>query len=97
MGGVLTFGNAPDAPCVAVTMRDISCAMVNFDPDSATPAPEVMKAVVRMNQNHAGVYGTVTRVGQLAVGQSIFLAPPTEKAPVRDRYTIPRRAARRGA
>jgi hypothetical protein len=47
--------------------------MVNLDPDSARPAPEVLKAVVRANRNNAGIYGTVTRTGRLAVGQSIFL------------------------
>ena len=47
--------------------------MVNFDPDSAAAAPAVLKAVVRANQNHAGIYGAVTRIGQLAVGQAIFL------------------------
>lgn len=46
--------------------------MVNLDPDSARPAPEVLKAVVRVHQNTAGVYGTVTRSGGLAVGQSIL-------------------------
>jgi len=54
-------------------MRDVRCSMVNFDPDSASPAPEVLKAVVRANQNNAGVYGAVTRIGRLAVGQTIFL------------------------
>src|SRR5258707_11915839 len=53
-GGVLTFGEGDDAPAVAVTVRDVRCAMVNFDPDGASPAPEVMKAVVRANQNTAG-------------------------------------------
>ena len=38
-------------------------------------APEVMKAVVRANQNTAGIYGAVTRVGRLAVGQTILLRP----------------------
>jgi len=73
LGGVLTFGEADDAPAVAVTMRDVRCAMVNFDPDGGSPAPEVLKAVVRANQNNAGIYGTVTRIGRLAVGQSIVL------------------------
>jgi hypothetical protein len=54
-------------------MRDARCSMVNFDPDSARPAPEVLKAIVRANQNNAGIYGAVTRGGELAVGQSIFL------------------------
>ena len=53
-------------------MHDVRCAMVNLDPDSATPAPVVLKAIVRANDNNAGVYGTVTRAGRLAVGQRIF-------------------------
>jgi uncharacterized protein YcbX len=73
LGGVLSFGDEDDAAAVAVTMRDARCSMVNLDPDSATPAPEVIKAIVRANQNNAGVYCTVTRTGQLAVGQTIFL------------------------
>src|SRR5262245_9372737 len=73
LGGVLSFGEGDDAPAVAVTMRDARCSMLNLDPDSATPAPEVLKAVVRTNQNNAGVYGTVTRTGRLAVGQPVLL------------------------
>ena len=73
VGGVLTFGEADDAPAVAVTMRDVRCAMVNIDPDGGGLAPEVMKAVVRAHQNTAGIYGTVTRIGRLAVGQNIVL------------------------
>ena len=73
VGGVLTFGETDDAPAVTVTMRDVRCAMVNIDPDGGSPAPEVLKAVVRANQNNAGIYGTVTRIGRLAVGQNIVL------------------------
>ena len=73
VGGVLTFGEADDAPAVTVTMRDLRCAMVNFDPDGGSHAPEMMKAVVRANQNNAGIYTTVTRIGRLAVGQTIVL------------------------
>ena len=47
--------------------------MVNLDPDTASPEPEVLKAIVRAHQNTAGIYGAVTRIGRLAVGQSIFL------------------------
>jgi len=72
LGGVLSFGESHDAPAIAVTMRDERCSMVNLDPDSAQSTPEVLKAVVRTNHNNAGIYGTVTRTGQLAVGQTIF-------------------------
>jgi uncharacterized protein len=79
LGGVLSFGEEDDAPAIAVTLRDERCSMVNLDPDTAESAPEVMKAVVRANQNNAGIYGAVIRIGRLAVGQSIFLRAATEK------------------
>ncbi len=73
VGGVLSFGEEEDAPAIAVTLRDVRCSMVNLDPDSAIPAPEVLKAVVRVHQNTAGIYGAVTRIGRLAIGQRIVL------------------------
>jgi uncharacterized protein len=73
LGSVLSFGEENDAPAIAVTLRDERCSMVNLDPDSASPAPEVMKAIVRANQNNAGIYGAVTSTGRLAIGQTIFL------------------------
>jgi uncharacterized protein YcbX len=79
VGGVLSFGDGDDAPAVTVTMRDARCGMLNLDPDSASPNPEVLKAVVRANQNNAGIYGTVTRIGRLAVGQTIFLRAASAK------------------
>ena len=80
LGGVLSFGEGDDAPAIAVTMRDERCSMVNLDPESASPAPEVLKAVVRANRNNAGIYGAVTRTGRLAAGQSIFLRAAAEPA-----------------
>jgi uncharacterized protein len=73
LGDVLSFGEGDDAPAVTVTMHDVRCAMVNFDPDTASPAPEMLKAAVRANQNNAGIYGTVARIGRLAVGQRVVL------------------------
>ena len=73
MGHVLSLGEEDDAPAITVTMRVVRCSMVNFDPDSASPAPEVLKAIVRAHENTAGVYGAVTRIGRLAVGQRILL------------------------
>jgi len=82
VGGVLSFGEEDDAPAIAVTMRDVRCSMLNLDPDTARSAPELLKAVVRVHQNTAGIYGTVTRVGRLAVGQTIFLRASTAKGQV---------------
>ena len=84
LGGVLLFGEPGpsgfiNGPRVSVTMRDARCSMVNFDPDSGRSAPEVLKSIVRTNQNNAGIYGTVIRTGRLATGQTIRLQELAEK------------------
>ncbi|MBI1824827.1 MAG: MOSC domain-containing protein [Planctomycetes bacterium] len=79
VGGVLSFGEGDDCPAITVTQRDVRCSMVNLDPDSARSAPEMLKAVVRANQNNAGIYGTVNRTGGLTVGQSILLHAAMDK------------------
>jgi uncharacterized protein YcbX len=71
IGGTLTFGDGTDAPIINVTMHDVRCAMINIDPDGGPSTPDVLKAVVRANQNQAGIYATVTRTGVLAVGQTV--------------------------
>lgn len=72
LGGTLSFGEGTNVPTIAITMRDERCSMVNLDPDTASAAPEVMKTIVRANQNNAGVYGSVLHTGPLAVGQTVF-------------------------
>ena len=76
VGSVLTFGDGDAAAAIAVTNWDERCAMVTFDPDSGARTPAVLKTVVRERDNKAGVYGTVTRCGRLAVGQPLYLTPP---------------------
>ena len=71
VGRTLIFGDADSGAAVSVYMRDERCVMINLDPDTAVQSPEVMKSVVRMNENYAGVYGTVVRVGELRVGQVV--------------------------
>ena len=76
--GVLSFGEGNETAAIGITNRDERCSMVNFDPDSARPAAEVLKAIVRVKDNKAGVYGTVTRRGRLTVGQPILFEPAAE-------------------
>jgi hypothetical protein len=73
VGGVLSFGGEGDSAAVTVTMRDERCSMLSLDPDSAKPLPAVLKAVVRVHQNTAGVYAAVSRTGEVAVGQPVLL------------------------
>jgi uncharacterized protein YcbX len=76
VGRTLIFGEAnsetPPA-AIGITMKDERCVMVNFDPDTAEKDSEVMKTVVRMNENYAGVYATVVSAGELRVGQVVTL------------------------
>jgi uncharacterized protein YcbX len=73
VGRTLMFGEGNSGAAVRATMRDQRCVMVNFDPDTAERGSEVMKSVVRMNKNYAGVYGTVVRAGELRIGQVVTL------------------------
>ena len=79
LGGVLSFGEGIEAAAMGITMRDVRCSMVNFDPVSARPAAEMLKAIVRLRDNKAGVYATVTRRGRLAVGQPILFEPAAQQ------------------
>ncbi len=78
VGGVLSIGESNECAAIAITNRDERCSMVNFDPDSARPSPEVLRTIVRSRDNKAGVYGAVTRRGRVAVGQSIYFEPAAE-------------------
>jgi uncharacterized protein len=73
VGGRLVFGRNEAGPMVNITMRDERCVMINLDPDTAESDPRVMKTVIRLNDNCAGVYGTVVRTGQISVGDTVSL------------------------
>lgn len=73
VGGRLVFGDKEPRPAVSVTIRDERCMMVNLDPDTGKQDARVMKSVVRLNENNAGVYGTVVQTGTIVVGQPVYL------------------------
>lgn len=73
VGKTLRFGTDDNDPAVSVTMRDLRCVMINLDPESCEADSSVMKAAVRLNANHAGVYATVIRTGELRIEQKIYL------------------------
>jgi len=77
IGRTLMFGEGNSGPvpqaAIGITMKDERCVMVNLDPDTAEKDSEVMKTVVRMNENYAGVYATVVSAGELRVGQTVTI------------------------
>ena len=73
VGGTLVFGNSEQGPAVKVTARDVRCMMINLDPDTAKQDARVLKTVVHLNKNNAGVYGTVVQTGSIRIGDSVSL------------------------
>jgi uncharacterized protein YcbX len=73
VGKTIIFGDAEDSPAIQVTLRDVRCAMINLNPDTAQSDPVVLKTVAKLNQICAGVYGTVIRPGELVAGQPVYL------------------------
>ncbi|HET8773561.1 MAG TPA: MOSC domain-containing protein [Thermoanaerobaculia bacterium] len=73
VGRRLVFGDSAPGPAVSVTARDVRCAMLNLDPDTGAQDARLMKTVVRLNANNAGVYGTVVQTGSVRVGQVVSL------------------------
>jgi uncharacterized protein YcbX len=74
VGGRLVFGDSESGPAVSVTARDVRCMMINLDPDTAKQDEgRMLKSVVRLNANNAGVYGTVVQTGIIHVGQTVSL------------------------
>jgi uncharacterized protein len=84
VGGRLVFGGdefGESGPAVSVTARDVRCMMINLDPETAKQEDgRLLKAVVRMNGNNAGVYGTVVQTGTIHVGQTVSLVMDFEQS-----------------
>jgi len=73
VGRTLLFGDADPRPAMSITLCDERCTMVNLDPETAARDPRVMKSVVRLNRNNAGVYAAVVRSGTIRVGDRVSL------------------------
>jgi uncharacterized protein YcbX len=58
---------------MSVTLKDERCMMVNLDPETAESESAIMKSVVQLNNNFAGVYGAVIQTGTIAVGQKLYV------------------------
>ena len=78
VGSTLVFGEEGSGPAVYVTKRDVRCMMINLDPETGEQTPSVLKAAVRLNGNHAGVYGTVVRTGRIQVHDPVTLVQRSE-------------------
>jgi uncharacterized protein YcbX len=79
VGGRLVFGESEPRPAVSVTALDVRCMMITLDPDTVSRDARVLKTVVRLNANNAGVYGTVVQTGTIRVGDPVSLVVDTPR------------------
>jgi uncharacterized protein YcbX len=73
IGRTLRIGTEDDAPVIRIDASDVRCAMIGLDPDTGAASPQVLKAAVRINDNHAGVYAFVVRTGLLSMDAPLVL------------------------
>ena len=73
LGASLTLGKRLDSAQVSVNYRTKRCAVVNLEPDSGKSNPEVLRHVAEKMQACAGVYGVVSRLGSVKVGDTVYL------------------------
>jgi uncharacterized protein YcbX len=73
IGRLVQVGESDTALLIRCNRRDMRCAMTNIEPDSAERDPRVLKTIVRMRDECAGIYGSVQRVGRICDGDPIFL------------------------
>jgi uncharacterized protein YcbX len=74
VGGRLIFGDGGERAVVSVTQRDLRCAMITLDPETCEKDAHIMRTVVRLNENTAGVYATVVQTGTIRLGDRVSFA-----------------------
>jgi uncharacterized protein YcbX len=79
LGGMLVFGDGNSPAAVNVTFCDERCVMINLDPNTAEADDRVLKTVVRLNNNLAGVYGSVIHQGTIHAGDRVYLLTSNQK------------------
>jgi uncharacterized protein YcbX len=57
---------------IGITLRDLRCAMVNLDPDTAQADARLLKTAARLNDACAGVYGVPVRTGTIRPGDELY-------------------------
>lgn len=73
VGQALSFGDRPDAPRVHMQKRDERCMMINLNPETGQQDPAVLRTVVQLRDECAGIYGVVERTGAIQVGDVVRL------------------------
>jgi uncharacterized protein len=76
IGGILIFGDAPDAPKLRVCTPIDRCVMITIDPENATRDPAILRRVVEEFNNEIGVHCVTEATGTISVGDRVRLMRP---------------------
>ncbi|MDB5409151.1 MAG: hypothetical protein JWL84_4063 [Rhodospirillales bacterium] len=79
-GGLLVFGDAPDAARLHATVAIDRCVMVTLDPDTAAGEPAILRCVVQDFANQIGMRCTTATPGTIAVGDRVRLVTAAGEA-----------------
>jgi len=74
VGRTMRFGSAREGPALSITLADERSMMINLSPDTAEQDARVMKTVIRLNGNNAGVYATPVACGRIRVGDPVWVS-----------------------
>ena len=74
LGRGLFFGNREKVSKIRLLKDNVRCVMVNIDPDTQEKSAAVLKEVTKYRDSKAGVYGSTEQIGEIRVGDSIYLS-----------------------
>jgi uncharacterized protein len=69
----LLFGSPDNGLRIRLNRRIQRCVMINIDPETAEKEPNVLKTVVQLRENCAGVHSSTERPGMIRVGDVVKL------------------------
>ena len=73
LGKRLRFGERSGSAVLALNYPTTRCTVVNLNPEDGASDPTVLKAVARLTRARAGIYGTLHCLGDVRVGDEVFL------------------------
>src|SRR5262245_54892010 len=71
--GTTGYARASPSTCAVSDAVEKVTSRDGFDPDGGSPVTESAESSGPARENTAGIYGTVTRIGRLPVGQTVLL------------------------
>ena len=58
---------------ILIAEKDPRCVIINLDPETSAPSPEVLKTVGKKHQGRVGVYAVTVQEGVAAQGDPVHL------------------------